>query len=190
MCPSGKDFSALHSFCMEDELRKLARDLAARRESAYAEARAEVETMMAWLRERAGAVAQRERELAEVSNRLGGNGVVEELASARRLSEAAKAEHALAVAERERLEEREAQIHRVEKELAAQRIELEEKRAKGRRPAASSRQRELDEREAALDAREAALEERERMLHDDTMSFPAPLSFADGVSALAHNKPG
>jgi hypothetical protein len=173
-----------------DQVRRLARELAERREAAYAEVQAEVETMLAWLRERAGAVAQRERELAELSSRLGENGLAEELASARRTAAAAEAEWSLAAAERERLDEREAQIRAVEKELAALRIELEERRAAGRRPAASTRQRELDARESALDAREAALDERERMLRGDTMSFPAPVAFTEGLAALAHNEPG
>lgn len=172
-----------------EAVRELARDLAARREAAYAEVRGEVEMMKAWLRERADAVAERERELAELSSRLGEDGLAEELASARRTAAAAEAEWSLAAAERERLDEREAQIHAVEKELAALRIALEQKRTPGRRPAASTRQRELDAREAALDEREAALDERERMLRGDTMSFPAPLSFTEGLAALAHNKP-
>ena len=134
------------------QLRELARELASRRETAYAEVQAEVETMKAWLRERAAAVAERERELAELSSRLGLNGLAEE--------------------------------------LAALRIELEHKRAPTRRPPPSARQRELDDRQAALDEREAALDNRERMLRGDTMSFPAPLSFDDGLAGLAHNEPG
>jgi hypothetical protein len=173
-----------------EQLRELARELAMRREAAFAEVQGEVETMLAWLRERAGAVAERERELAELSNRLGENGLAEELAAARRTAAAAEAERSLAAAERERLDEREAQIHAVEKELAALRVELEQTRASGRRPAASARQRELDAREAALDVREAALDERERMLRGDTLSFPAPLSFTEGLAELAHTDPG
>lgn len=193
MFPSWKDFSA-YTLCMErldlDQVRRLARDLAERRETAFAEVQGEVETMLAWLRERAGAVAERERQLAELSNRLGGDGLAEELAAARRMAAAAEAEWRLAAAERERLDEREAQIHAVEKELAALRVELEQKRSSGRRPPASTRQRDLDAREAALEEREAALEERERMLRGDTMSFPAPMSFTDGLAALAQNDPG
>jgi chromosome segregation ATPase len=172
------------------QLRELARELASRRETAYAEVQAELETMKAWLRERAAAVAERERELAELSSRLGGNGLAEELAAAQRKAAAAEAEWSLAVAERERLDEREARIHEVEKELAALRIALEQKGAQTRRPPASARQRELDEREAALNEREAALDNRERMLRGDTMSFPTPLSFDDGLAGLAHNEPG
>ena len=168
MFPSCKDFPALHSLCMDrrdvEQLRALARDLAARRETAFAEVRGEVEAMLAWLRERAAAVAERERELAELSNRLGADGLADELAAARRTAAAAEAELSLAAAERERLDEREAQIHAVEKELAARRREL--------------------------DAREAALEERERRLQGDTMSFPAPLGFTEVLAELAHNEPG
>ena len=190
MWSSCKDSSALHSFCMDlERLQELARDVAARRDVAFAEAQTEIEAMKTWLRERAGAVAERERQLAELSTRLGGNGLEEEIAAARRTSAAAEAEWSLAAAERERLDEREAQIHAVERELAAQRVELEQKRTSGRRPAATTRQRELDAREAALDEREAALDERERMLRGDTMSFPAPMSFSEGLAALAQNDP-
>ncbi|MGZ4335027.1 MAG: hypothetical protein ACXVRJ_12265 [Gaiellaceae bacterium] len=172
-----------------ERLQELARDVAARRDFAFAEAQTEIEAMKAWLRERARAVAERERQLAELSNRLGADGLEEELAAARRMAAAAEAEWRLAAAERERLDEREAQIHAVEKELAAVRVELEQKRTSARRPAASTRQRELDAREAALEEREAALEERERVLLGDTMSFPAPMSFTDGLAALAQNDP-
>jgi hypothetical protein len=193
MFPSCKDFSA-YTLRMErldlGQLRELARELASRRETAYAEVQAEVETMKAWLRERAAAVAERERELAELSSRLGQNGLAEELAAAKRMAAAAEAEWSLAVAERERLDEREARIHEVEKELAALRIELEQKREPTRRPPASARQRELDDRKVALDEREAALDDRERMLRGDTMSLPAPLSFTEGLAGLAHNEPG
>ena len=132
-----KDFSA-YTLRMErldlDHVRRLARELAERREAAYAEVQGEVEAMLAWLRERAGAVAQRERELAELSSRLGEDGLAEELAAARRLAAAAEQERSLAAAERERLDEREAQIHAAEKELAALRIELEQRRPEPGRP--------------------------------------------------------
>lgn len=173
-----------------DELRRLARDLAARRDSAYAEVRAEVETMKAALRERATAIAERERRLAELEERVGAKGLAGELAAARRAAAEAEAERALAAAERERLDEREQQIRRVEKELAARRVELEQReRVPVRRPPVSARQRELDAREAALDEREAALELREAALRGDTMSMPA-LGFADGLTALTHPDAG
>jgi len=109
-----------------DELRRLARELAARRDSVYAEMQGEVELMKASLRERAAAIAERERKLAELEQRVGANGLAEELAAARRAAAEAEAEKALAAAERERLDEREQQIRTVEKELAAARRELRE----------------------------------------------------------------
>lgn len=170
-----------------EEVRRLARELASRRDSAYAEMQGEVELMKASLRERAAAIAQRERRLAELEHQVGANGLTEELAAARRAAAEADAERRLAAAERERLDEREQRIRVVEKELAAVRIELEQQRTPTpRRPAASARQKELDAREAALEEREAALEEREAALRGDTMSMPSPLGFADGLAALAH----
>ncbi len=112
-----------------DELRRLARDLASRRDSAYAEMQGEVETMKASLRQRAMAIAEREQRLAELEQRVGANGLEEELAAARRTVAEAEAECALAAAERERLDEREQQIRRVEKELAARRMDLEHRAA-------------------------------------------------------------
>lgn len=172
------------------EVRRLARELASRRESAYAEVRDEVEAMKAELRQRAAAIADRERLLAERELRAGTDGLADEQAAVRRAVAEAEAERALAAAERERLDEREQQIRRVEKELAARRMELEQhERAPARRPPASARQRELDEREAALDEREAALRLREAALRGDTMSMPA-LGFADGLAALSHPDAG
>lgn len=166
-----------------EELRRLARDLAARRDSAYAEAQADVESMKHELRERAAAIAARERRLAELEQRVAAKGLVDEIDAARRAQEQADAERRLAAAERERLDEREQRIRAVEKDLAAQRIELEQTRGTSRRPAASVRQRELDEREAELDAREAALDRREAALRSDTMSMPG-LGFAEGLAAF------
>jgi hypothetical protein len=171
------------------EVRRLARELASRRETAYAEVRDEVEAMKAELRHRAAAIAERELHLAERERRAGSDGLADERAVARRAVTEAEAERALASAERDRLDEREQQIRRVEKELAARRMELEHERAPARRPPASARQRELDEREAALDEREAALELREAALRGDTMSMPA-LGFADGLAALSHPDAG
>jgi len=162
-----------------EEVRRLARELASRRDSAYAEMQGEVEQMKASLRGRAAAIAQRERRLAELAHRVGVNGLAEELAAAERAAAEAEAERRLAVAERERLDEREQQIRAVEKELAALRIELGQKPLPARRPTASARQKELDAREAALDEREAALDAREAALRGDTMSMPSRLGFAD-----------
>ena len=105
------------------------RDLAARRESVYTEARDEIEAMKAELRHRAEAIAERERRLAELERRLESSGLAEELAAARRATAEAEAERRLAAAERERLDEREQQIRAVEKELAARRRELDERDA-------------------------------------------------------------
>lgn len=171
-----------------EEVRRLARDLASRRDAAYAEVQAEVDGLKAELRRRASAIAQRERQLAELERRVGAHGLEQELASARRVAAEAETERRLAAAERDRLDEREQQIRAVEKELAALRIELEQRKTPPRRPATSVRQKELDAREAALDAREAALDERERMLRGDTMSMP--LGFADGLAALSHPDAG
>lgn len=173
-----------------EEVRRLARELASRREAAYAEVRDEVEAMKAELRRRAAAIADRERQLTEREHRAGADGLAEELAAARRAVAEAEAERALAAAERERLDEREQQIRTVEKELAARRRELEQhERAPTRRPPASARHRELDEREAALDEREAALAQREAALRGDTISMPG-LGFADGLAALSHPDAG
>jgi hypothetical protein len=167
-----------------EEIRRLARELASRRDSVYAEMQGEVELMKATLRERAAAIAQREHRLAELEHQMGANGLAEELAAARRAAADAEAERRLAIAERERLDEREQRIRAVEKELAALRIELEQQRAAPPRPpSASARQKELDTREAKLDAREAAL-------RGDTMSMASPLGFADGLAALAHPDAG
>lgn len=108
-----------------DEVRRLARDLAAQRESAVAEARDELEAMKAELRRRAEAIAVRERRLDELERRLDANGLAVELAAAKRAAEEADAERLLAAAERERLDEREQQIRQVERELAARRRELD-----------------------------------------------------------------
>jgi len=145
-----------------DDIRRLARDLAARREEAYAEMQGEVELMKEALRRRAVAIAQREQMLAELEHRLTDHGLAAELASLRQRQADADAEQSLAIAERERLDERERQIRAVERELAALRIELEQRA--GRFPPASARRKELDAREAELAAREAALDERERAL--------------------------
>jgi len=172
-----------------EEVRRLARELAARRDAAHAEIQGEVEAMKASLRERAAAIAARERRLAELEHDAGADGLAQELAAARRAVAEAEAERRLAAAERDRLDEREQRIRTVEKELAALRMELERERPHGRRPAASARQKELDAREAALDEREAALDAREAALRGDTMSMGSQHGFADGLAALAHPDP-
>jgi chromosome segregation ATPase len=111
----------------------------------YEEALAEVEEMKRKLREHAQRVATREKELdelrLEVAGRQGrrraaapGPDRSEELA--RTIAEAEKREReavqelALAKAERERLDEREQTIRKVERELAGLRVQLEEERAR------------------------------------------------------------
>jgi hypothetical protein len=116
----------------------------------YEHALAEVEEMKRSLREHAQNVAAREKELEElrleVAGRQGrrrpsapaaaptGPDRSKELAHA--ISEAEKREReavqelALAKAERERLDEREQSIRRVERELAGLRVQLQEERAK------------------------------------------------------------
>ena len=112
--------------------------------SRYEQALEEVEEMKRALREHAQRVAAREKELEElrleVAGRQGrrrapvteGPGRPEELARA--IAEAEKREReavqelALAKAERERLDEREQSIRKVERELAGLRIALQEER--------------------------------------------------------------
>jgi len=103
-----------------EHVRRLARELAARRDSAYAEVQAEVAALKAELRERAAAIAERERELTT-------DGPPGDLAKAQELMRRAEAELKLAEAERSRLEEREQRVRAVEKELAALRVELTQK---------------------------------------------------------------
>jgi hypothetical protein len=114
----------------------------------YEQALAEVEEMKRTLREHAQHVAARERELEQlrldVAGRQGrrrspapapaGPDRSEELA--RKIGEAEKRERqavqelALAKAERERLDEREQEIRKVERELAGLRIHLKEEQAR------------------------------------------------------------
>jgi chromosome segregation ATPase len=112
----------------------------------YEQALAEVEEMKRALREHAQNVAAREKELEDlrldVAGREGrrrnatpvGPDRSEELAKAiaaaeKREKEAVQ-ELALAKAERERLDEREQSIRKVERELAGLRVQLQEERAK------------------------------------------------------------
>jgi hypothetical protein len=103
-----------------EHVRRLARELAERRDSAYADVQAEVASLKAELRERAAAIAERERELTT-------SGAPGDLAKAQELMRRAEAELKLAEAERSRLEEREQRVRAVEKELAALRLELTKK---------------------------------------------------------------
>jgi chromosome segregation ATPase len=110
----------------------------------YEQALAEVEEMKRALREHAQNVAAREKELEElrleVAGRQGarrpsaasGNNrdLADAVARAEKREREAVQELALAKAERERLDEREQAIKKVERELAGLRIQLEEERAR------------------------------------------------------------
>ncbi len=115
----------------------------------YEQALAEVEDMKRTLREHAQRVAARERELEQlrldVAGRQGRRRQAEPAAPAgpdrsdelaRKIAEAEKRERqavqelALAKAERERLDEREQAIRKVERELAGLRMHLQEERAR------------------------------------------------------------
>jgi cell division septum initiation protein DivIVA len=112
----------------------------------YEQALEEVEEMKRRLREHAQRVAAREKELEELRLELAGRqgrrrpapsaspersaDTDKVLAEARKREEQARQELALAKAERERLDEREQAIRKVERELAGQRIKLQEERAR------------------------------------------------------------
>lgn len=112
----------------------------------YEQALEEVEEMKRRLREHAQRVAAREKELEDLRLELAGRQgrrrpapsagpersaeADKVLAEARKREEQARQELALAKAERERLDEREQAIRKVERELAGQRIKLQEERAR------------------------------------------------------------
>jgi septal ring factor EnvC (AmiA/AmiB activator) len=112
----------------------------------YEQALEEVEEMKRTLREHAQRVAAREKELEDLRLELAGRQVRRRaaptaspersaqtdraLAEAQKREEQARQELALAKAERERLDEREQAIRKVERELAGQRIKLQEERAR------------------------------------------------------------
>lgn len=208
-----------------ESLLKLARELGQKRQAEHGEGRSELEQLKQELRERATAIAARERELAELQRRLDKGRpqkprkqdeisletvvareraalerahalearerelrarqaelaaeaeqlgererkVAAALEAARAKRGESEAERQLAAAERERLEERAHEARRIEKELAAQRIELEtrlrllEKGVAGDAPAGRAllpdddRARELLRLEAKIEARERDL---------------------------------
>jgi hypothetical protein len=147
-----------------EELQRLARELAAKRRAAQETSSAEVEALQRSLRESATAVAARDVELVRLRSLLQATNVPgRERALEAELAQA-RAEHALAVAERERLEEREQAVRAVEKELAGLRVELERREA------------ELAEREAAT-RRHELVEQR-----------PETPSFSEGLAALARTR--
>jgi cell division septum initiation protein DivIVA len=114
--------------------------------SRYEQALAEVEEMKRTLREHAQHVAAREKELEalrlEVAGRQGrrrapapagpdrSKELSDALAKAEQREREAVQELALARAERERLDEREQAIRKVERELAGLRVQLQEERAR------------------------------------------------------------
>ena len=170
-------------------LLRLARELAEQRQAEQQHAGVELERLKQSLRERAEAIAARERELAKLEKRLGEGkprkqdkpdaapatdtlvareraaldrahaldarerelqARAAELAQAQSQLDESVSERELASAERTQLEERAENARRVEKELAASRIELEQERAR-----LEARAREVGTRTGAV---EAALE--------------------------------
>ena len=119
--------------------------------SRYEEALAEVEEMKRALREHARNVATREKELEALRLDVAGRqasrrapppnatdrNVAEAIAKAEKREREAVQELALAKAERERLDEREEAIRKVERELAGLRVKLQEERARLGGPAPS-----------------------------------------------------
>jgi cell division septum initiation protein DivIVA len=120
----------------------------------YEQALEEVEEMKRTLREHAQRVAAREKQLEDLRLELAGRqgrrqraavvdgagrsaDVDRALAEAKKREEQAQQELALAKAERERLDEREQAIRKVERELAGLRIKLQEERARLRGSAPS-----------------------------------------------------
>jgi uncharacterized protein involved in exopolysaccharide biosynthesis len=114
----------------------------------YEQALAEVEEMKRKLREHAQHVAAREKELEELRLEVAGRQgrrrtpapaappgpdrsgeLAQKIAEAEKREREAVQELALAKAERERLDEREQSIRRVERELAGLRVKLQEERA-------------------------------------------------------------
>jgi cell division septum initiation protein DivIVA len=113
----------------------------------YEQALAEVEEMKRALREHAQNVAAREKELEELRLEVAGrqgrrraapaplspdrsDELAQAIAEAEKREKEAVQELALAKAERERLDEREQSIRKVERELAGLRIQLQEERAR------------------------------------------------------------
>jgi len=116
----------------------------------YEQALAEVEDMKRRLREHAQHVAAREKELEELRLEVAGRQgrrrapastpaptgpdrsgeLAEKIAEAEKREREAVQELALAKAERERLDEREQSIRKVERELAGLRVKLQEERAR------------------------------------------------------------
>jgi cell division septum initiation protein DivIVA len=116
----------------------------------YEQALAEVEEMKRRLREHAQHVAAREKELEELRLEVAGRQgrrrtpaptpaptgpdrsgeLAEKIAEAEKRERQAVQELALAKAERERLDEREQSIRKVERELAGLRVKLQEERAR------------------------------------------------------------
>lgn len=121
----------------------------------YEQALAEVEEMKRRLREHAQHVAAREKELEELRLEVAGRQgrrrptasapapapagpdrsgeLAQKIAEAEKREREAVQELALAKAERERLDEREQSIRKVERELAGLRVKLQEERAQGTR---------------------------------------------------------
>jgi hypothetical protein len=117
----------------------------------YEQALAEVEEMKRTLREHAQRVAAREKELEELRLEVAGrqgrrrpaapvgpdrsDDLTQAIAEAEKREREAVQELALAKAERERLDEREQAIRKVERELAGLRVQLQEERTQLSGPA-------------------------------------------------------
>jgi chromosome segregation ATPase len=167
------------------ELLRLARELAERRQTGRTGADAEVEQLKQALRERAGAVAARERELAELQRRLesdrpGVRGLLELRSKRGERSEAVDSE-ALAARERatheraQTLDERERAAEARERSVQAQAAELEAEAARlaererelaGELKAAEAKLAETEAERKLATAERERLEERDRAVHD------------------------
>jgi chromosome segregation ATPase len=160
-----------------EELLRLARELGARRQADHGQANDEVERLKQSLRERAEAVAARERELEELRRKLEAgrapvldrfrrSGADDEAVAAR---ERAALERARALDERERaVEGRAGELAGEAERLAERERELEAELAAAQaRLAETAAERELAERERER------LEERDRAAHDVEKSLAA-----------------
>ncbi|MDX6484984.1 MAG: hypothetical protein QOF43_137 [Gaiellaceae bacterium] len=139
----------------KEELLRLARGLAEQRHVEHESARAELDRLKQSLRERAEAIAQRERELADLQSRLDGGKPRKQAKQERKDSAATDA---LVARERAALE---------------------------RAQALEARERELQERAARLESESARLTERERELAAELAEARARLGESESERQLA-----
>lgn len=193
------------------ELLRLARELAERRQAGQTSSHAEVEQLKQSLRERAEAIATRERELTALQRRLEGHhrpsvrGKLDELRARRGEQREAVDEAALAARERatleraQELEQREQELAERERELAAELTTAPDPRpqepieqagdAVAQLAEVEQRERALARRESELEARERALGRREVADVGESPPPPfAPPSFSEGLAALARGR--